>query len=755
MAVYTYLGNLDPSERTTRLVLRAGGLVLQLGYSADITTDEHDELYTRYDLVLGQLGPLVTPSSIGVVLTDGEGHLIGPDGTVLLDTDVAVTVSSGTPSAGQAAIFTGAGYKVVPGSAGAGGSNGGGVPPYFGRYTVASRSNASDQTGAAVAIAGQTNRITHRVLANCGNISVAFGNFIHGDGTEDVSPITVQCAISPDNGTTWLPVTFNGSPSVVLAGGPAGPLITSDVLGIELTKGSYIKTDTFVVPTTDGQICPSGPATNNSGSFTDGFGSGNLIGHAYGEFTVAEEYVYAPLAVLAEFMYDDVPSIAVVGDSITDGQNESPPYPYIDIYGAALRAFNGDPAAPSGCPIAFQAVPGDGTGWSLNVEPQRRLMIDGCDVVYYAMGRNDMDQDAAVTIAQIQLAVDQVTARGKRINVATITPGPTSTDGWTTEVNQTPEADPGNTRRQTINAAIRAGFTGANGITSGLIELADALETARDSGICKVMNADNTERVTGSSVGYPTTSGIHPVGRGYDLMAQAVPLNLFKSPKGTQLPPYVPQDFTDTYTSAILATGGLAWFGKLDEVSGTTMVDSSGNGNDGAYTGGVTLGQPGQDGRTAALFDGTTGYASIPDISALISDPTEITWEAWVYVSSFGTANTLIADDGNPRLFLNASSGSGLVTMLFGSFYGNTNPLTVSAWNHVVFATSGGTGTVYVNGSPAGSTGSGAGSSTGTFLTLATQDTVSNFFAGKMQFAAVYSTRLDDATVAAHFAAMP
>lgn len=636
--------------------------------------------------------------------------------------------------------------------AGASTAKTGGSPPYFGRFTVASRSNASDQTGFPVAIAGQTNRYTHRVLANSGNISLAYNNFIHGDETESPGPITISCALSPDNGTTWYPMTFGGQASVTMPGGAGGPLITTDVLGLELTKGSYIKTDTFITPSSDMQICPSGQAFNNSGSFVDGYAAGNHIGDPYSDFTDTEIFGYGPLAVLASFMYDDVPSIAVIGDSITDGQNESVPYPFIDIYGAALRAFNGDPSAPLGCPIAFQAVPGDGTGWSSNGEAQRRLMLDGCEVAYYAMGRNNMGDTASNVIAQIQLAVDQIAARGMAINIATITAAPTSTDGWTTEVNQT--ADPNNATRITVNTAIRAGFTSATGgITSGVIELADAIETARDSGICQVRNAANTARVTGSSVGYPTSSGVHPVGRGYDLMALAVPLNLFKSPKGTQLPPYVQQNFTDTYTSAVLATGGLTWFGKLAEASGTTMIDSSGNGNDGVYHGGVTLGQAGQDGQTSALFDGSTGYASIPDISSLISDPTEITWELWVNPPSFGTNACFIADLGNPRLLMDASTGSGLVTMLFASFYGNTNPLTANAWNHVVFATSGGTGTVYINGSPAGSTGSGAGSSSGANLILG-QQTGTQFYPGLMQFVAIYNTRLDDATVAAHFAAI-
>ena len=53
---------------------------------------------------------------------------------------------------------------------------------------------------------------------------------------------------------------------------------------------------------------------------------------------------------------------------------------------------------------------------------------------------------------------------------------------------------------------------------------------------------------------------------------------------------------------------------SLGETSGTTAVDSK-DGNDGTYTGGVTLGQPGltaEDNTTAVLFDGSSGYVSVP-----------------------------------------------------------------------------------------------------------------------------------------------
>ncbi len=70
---------------------------------------------------------------------------------------------------------------------------------------------------------------------------------------------------------------------------------------------------------------------------------------------------------------------------------------------------------------------------------------------------------------------------------------------------------------------------------------------------------------------------------------------------------------------------------KLDETSGTVAVDSSGNGNDGVYTGaGVTLGQAGVcPASTSVDFDGIDGHVAIPSspsLDGLSSDFTVATW---------------------------------------------------------------------------------------------------------------------------------
>jgi hypothetical protein len=72
---------------------------------------------------------------------------------------------------------------------------------------------------------------------------------------------------------------------------------------------------------------------------------------------------------------------------------------------------------------------------------------------------------------------------------------------------------------------------------------------------------------------------------------------------------------------------------RLDEPTGsTTAHDASGNGHDGAYMGGITLGAAGaiaNDQDKAASFDGATGYVDVPSAFAF-AGKVAFSLEAWV-----------------------------------------------------------------------------------------------------------------------------
>lgn len=83
------------------------------------------------------------------------------------------------------------------------------------------------------------------------------------------------------------------------------------------------------------------------------------------------------------------------------------------------------------------------------------------------------------------------------------------------------------------------------------------------------------------------------------------------------------------FAAEVLADGPIG-FWRLGEIAGSlTAADASGNGNNGASSGGVTFGQPGfQGGDTAALFDGRTGRIIVENSNSL--NPPHITMEAKV-----------------------------------------------------------------------------------------------------------------------------
>jgi hypothetical protein len=81
------------------------------------------------------------------------------------------------------------------------------------------------------------------------------------------------------------------------------------------------------------------------------------------------------------------------------------------------------------------------------------------------------------------------------------------------------------------------------------------------------------------------------------------------------------------YATQVLADKPIGYW-RLGEAPGTSAAVAL-RGDNGTYSGGITLGQPGlHGGDTAALFDGATGRIVVPNSSAL--NPRNITMEAKV-----------------------------------------------------------------------------------------------------------------------------
>ena len=225
---------------------------------------------------------------------------------------------------------------------------------------------------------------------------------------------------------------------------------------------------------------------------------------------------------------------------------------------------------------------------------------------------------------------------------------------------------------------------------------------------------------------------------------------------------------SDTYGSTVWNDSPNIYY-RLDETSGSTATDLSGNTNNGTYSGGVTLGVASPvsgAGHTAVTFNGTTGTLAS---GAQMAAPSVYSEEAWFKTTS--TAGGKLIGFGNSRTG-NSSSYDRHVYMLasgqlvFGTYTGQINVATSSGsyndgnWHYMV-ATQGPDGMkLYVDGQLAATNPQTQAQGYNGFWRIGGDNLsgwgVNNgYFAGTIDEAAVYPTVLTPAQVQAHYFASP
>jgi hypothetical protein len=219
-------------------------------------------------------------------------------------------------------------------------------------------------------------------------------------------------------------------------------------------------------------------------------------------------------------------------------------------------------------------------------------------------------------------------------------------------------------------------------------------------------------------------------------------------------------DWLAGYQAIILSDAPVAYW-RLGETSGTTAYDISGNGLNGTYQGGVTLGQPGAlvgDGDTAAGFNGSTGLVSIPQISSLAGASFSV--ETWFYLSTTPPSNGLVLVDirvsetVNGHIVLVVDTA----TRLVGGFYANSTAggnIGLNAWYHGVLTYDASPQTIqlYLNGSQVASR-----SGVGPLLSGTQTNKIGNHtllaqspWPGRIDEVAIYNYALSASQVAAHY----
>ena len=161
-----------------------------------------------------------------------------------------------------------------------------------------------------------------------------------------------------------------------------------------------------------------------------------------------------------------------------------------------------------------------------------------------------------------------------------------------------------------------------------------------------------------------------------------------------------------TYSATVLADHPVAYW-RMDETTGSTMADASGNANQGRYVGIYTLGQPGALAGGAVAFDGQSGAASVMNSPSL--QVNTVTIEMWIKKHTDTEYGVYVAKNVEPG----GGAGSSWFQVLNSHHNGelefrvtsdgapavlSNSTLALNTWYYVVATYDGATAKIYLNG---------------------------------------------------------
>lgn len=391
------------------------------------------------------------------------------------------------------------------------------------------RSNGANSSATGVTF--RQPRVTDGSVADVG-IDICQWNQTTNNGADVVpgNAVIVRAAIEY-SGATY-PLFFDGVREITV---DAGATRRSDPLPIVLPAGATFYIRIWMNTANTGELYTTGGSLNGDVTIglTGSFANGNSV-DATGALGTLSPTASFPLlgAVWGRQLGARRPTFVVMGDSITAGRDDAfaggTDTTGRRSTGWMTRAADGDfsvinLAMSGGAVLYFKQ-------WEYRKKSSTYLSMATHAVV--AHGVNDYATDPSAVNLQASLATLwlELANRGLQVIACTITPKTTSTDSWATTGNQTKHAN--EATRVTVNDWLRDGAaldpttfapvaTGTSGaLTIGnnahpvvaLNDNADAVETARNSGIWKV---------NGTSLWY-TTDGTHPAAAGHLAMATSM-----------------------------------------------------------------------------------------------------------------------------------------------------------------------------------------------------------------------------------------
>ena len=197
------------------------------------------------------------------------------------------------------------------------------------------------------------------------------------------------------------------------------------------------------------------------------------------------------------------------------------------------------------------------------------------------------------------------------------------------------------------------------------------------------------------------------------------------------------------------ASADLVGWWKLDDGSGLTAIDSSGNDNDGTLQGGA-LWAVGKNAGAVEL-DGVGDFVEVPHAEILTVD-TEVTVMAWIHTSRHGGPagqgyQGIIAKSDGPRSYsLYTQSNGTLHFSTAGTGSDSVSTVPLDEWVHVAAMVAGGEHRYYINGELTATSGSGivlpGTADTATVVIGRTHEGTNRSFLGRIDDAKIYDTAL-------------
>lgn len=192
---------------------------------------------------------------------------------------------------------------------------------------------------------------------------------------------------------------------------------------------------------------------------------------------------------------------------------------------------------------------------------------------------------------------------------------------------------------------------------------------------------------------------------------------------------------------------GMLAYWKLDELSGSVALDSSGRGNDAAYVGPPTLGVNGAfppQTNTAIELDGASAYVN--SNRSLLNDVQEFTLTGWFRPTSFSPVKSYFGQHGVIEVGIDIATNQIELWTSQGGAINASNLLAPGKWKHIAAVGTGTSLTLYVDGievATGGSTAITYGSNSDVFkIGEGVMDISGGFYDGRVDEVRVYDRAL-------------